>query len=347
MKKRLICIALSFLILMTGCSNSSASNQGSNVITDLAGDEVELPDEIVGVITRVNTASFMAAMGKADLIKGTYKYMQNDKWAGFMFPELNNAVNFTSTPTAESFYELDANLCLWSSQGTSDSLRSHGIASLTITFEEDGAMKRTADIMGEIFDEKKWAEKWNEYYDNTLEMIEKRTKDIENKKVVYYVHGAGNEGIYHTAAGGTISEKWILQSGGVFATHDTTGFGIDITAEELIKMDPQVIVIGGIYHEAMEEELYSDATLSQITAVKEQEIYNVPVGLIPWDQYGVEYPLLCLWTAKILYPEQFEDVDMIDETIKFYDEYCGVTLTKEQAQYMIDGKAPDGGSLHD
>ena len=355
MKKDLMCILLIMIMTLTcSCSKDSettaqtqADSSGAKTVVDLSGDEVKIPDDITGIITRVNTASFVAAMGKADLLKGTYKYMKNDKWSEFMYPALGNSENFPSTPTAESFYELDANVCIWSDRETAESLRSQGISALTMTINTPEDMRAVADLMGEIFNNRKWSENWNSYYSETLAEIEKRVNNIEDKKTVYYVHGAGNEGIYHTAAGGTISETWIVQSGGNFATHDTTGFGIDITPEELINIDPEVIVIGGIYYESMKDTFYSDTTLSQISAVKNNNIYNVPVGLIPWDQYGVEYPLLCLWTAMTLYPEQFEDIGIIDETIKFYEDFCGVKLTKEQAQYMIEGKAPDGGKLLD
>mgnify|MGYP002423870667 CR=1 FL=1 len=84
-------------------------------------------------------------------------------------------------------------------------------------------------------------------------------------------------------------------------------------------MDSDAIVIGGIY-------------------------YNVPVGRIPWDPYGVEYPLLCLWMAKMVYLVLFEYVDFAKETKSFYAGLCGVELPDEDAGYLLAGKAPGGGA---
>ena len=332
---------LPVLLLLTCCSQNVT---GDRTVIDPTGDEVTIPDEITGIIARVNTASYVAAMGHADLIKATYKYMANDRWAGYMYPALANAVNLTGSPTAETFYELDANLCIWSDREKNTALREQGISAFTDKPED---MPGTVRTLAGIFGEEEWAEKWVSYYKATLEMIEKRTSGIQEKEVVYYVHGAGNEGIYHTAAGGTISETWILQSGCRYATEGTTGFGIDITPEELISIDPDVIVIGGIYYEEMMDTLENTSALSEIRAVQDDRIYNVPVGLIPWDQYGVEYPLLCLWTAKTVYPEAFEDVDLTKETKSFYADFCGVELSDEDVTYLLEGKAPGGGSLLD
>ncbi|MBR4795442.1 MAG: Fe3+-citrate ABC transporter substrate-binding protein, partial [Lachnospiraceae bacterium] len=53
---------------------------------------------------------------------------------------------------------------------------------------------------------------------------------------------------------------------------------------------------------------------------------------------GVDTPLTLLYLAKCAYPEKFEDIDMIAETIKYYKEVFGVTLTQEQAERIF---APD------
>ena len=334
-----------FLLAFSFCACGSEPPQASErTIVDPAGDEVTIPDEITGIICRVNTASYTAAMGKADLIKGTYKYMKNDKWASYLYPTLEDSVNLTGDPTAESFYDLDANLCIWSDREMNAALREQGISAITDLPED---MPKTVKVLAELYGNPELAEKWTAYYQKTLDEIKTRTDSITDKQVVYYVHGAGNKGIYHTAAGGTISETWILESGCKYATEGTVGFGIDITPEELIKIDPDVVVIGGIYYENMEKTFYEDVSLSELKAVKEGKIYHVPVGLIPWDQYGVEYPLLCLWTAKTVYPEAFADIDIAMETKAFYEQYCGVTLSDQDVNNLLNGKAPDGGSLLD
>ena len=342
MKTKVLATVLIIICALVVCGCGGSTPHSEKMLIDPFGDEVVIPDEITGIIARVNTASYTAAMGKADYIKATYKYMKNDVWAGYVFPSLQDTVNLTGSPTAETFYELDANLCIWSDRTLNESLREQGISAITDKPED---MPATVRVLAELYGEPEWAEKWIAYYESTLNEIQSKTSHLTDKQVVYYVHGAGNQGIYHTAAGGTISETWILESGCRYATEGTEGFGIDITPEELIQINPDVIVIGGIYYQAMEDTLYQDPALSEIDAVKNGKIYHVPVGLIPWDQYGVEYPLLCLWTAKTVYPELFEDIDIVQETLNFYEQYCGVKLTEQETQYLLAGLAPDGGSL--
>ena len=344
--KKIISLAV---VVAIGVACLSACNspepQEGKYITDPVGDSVLIPEEITGIICRVNTASYLAAMGKSNLIKGTYKYLKTNCWADYLYPGLGSAENFKASPTAESFLELNANLCIWSDKTMNASLRSQGISAITDNPNSAEDMKNTAKIIANIFGEDEWANNWISYFDNTMLLIETRLENVSNKKVVYYVHGAGNQGIYHTAAGGTASEMWIVQSGGAYATSNTSGFGIDMNAEALIEMNPDIVLIGGVYHESLTQDFYDNSYFSEINAVRNNQIVNVPVGIIPWDQYGVEYPLLCLWTAKTLYPELFSDIDIVAETMNFYNVYCNLNITYNDAQNIIDGKSPSGGSL--
>ena len=46
---------------------------------------------------------------------------------------------------------------------------------------------------------------------------------------------------------------------------------------------------------------------------------------------GVDTPITLLWLAQTAYPELFEDIDVVAETVKYYQEVFGITLTEEQA----------------
>lgn len=178
-RKRVSILAfiMAFILLLYGC-NKSVSPTG-HIIKDPFGDDVAIPQKITGIIARVNTASYVAAMGKAELIKATYKYMANDKWASYMFPSLSSTVNLTGSPTAESFYELDANFCIWSNRSLNETLRSQGINAFTDKPED---MPQTVRILADIFESPEWAEQWIAYYNDTLNMIRDRTSQINDKK---------------------------------------------------------------------------------------------------------------------------------------------------------------------
>ena len=75
--------------------------------------------------------------------------------------------------------------------------------------------------------------------------------------------------------------------------------------------------------------------------IKNGNVYTMPIAVIPWDMYGVEYPLWILWTAKTLYPDLI-DKDIIIETREFYKQFFDVELTDTQINYILNGLAPNG-----
>lgn len=41
------------------------------------------------------------------------------------------------------------------------------------------------------------------------------------------------------------------------------------------------------------------------------------------------------WTAKCIYPEEYQDIDMVSTTQEFYSEFYHFDLSDEQAKQML------------
>ena len=61
----------------------------------------------------------------------------------------------------------------------------------------------------------------------------------------------------------------------------------------------------------------------------------MPLGMYRSYTAGIDTPITLLWLAKTVYPEKFEDIDITDETKKYYKELFGIDLTDEQAQKIF------------
>ena len=77
------------------------------------------------------------------------------------------------------------------------------------------------------------------------------------------------------------------------------------------------------------------------TAVKNGNVFKVPMGIAPWNRYGIEMALMIPWTSSVAYPDLVE-FDALHETINLYKSFTGYELTEEQAQYILDGLTPSG-----
>ena len=177
----------------------------------------------------------------------------------------------------------------------------------------------------------------------TISYIAEKIKDVpmSERPVVHYVYAASNKGVTRTVGGGGIYDTWAEHSGAVLATKDYPVENERVSEEELLSINPDYIMIGGMSEHVVYEELMQNEAWSNADAIKNGRVYTMPIAVIPWDMYGVEYPLWILWTAQTLYPNLI-DKDMVIETREFYKLFFDVELTDTQINYILNGLAPDG-----
>ena len=79
-------------------------------------------------------------------------------------------------------------------------------------------------------------------------------------------------------------------------------------------------------------------------ALKGYRIVRNPSGAYQWDRHGPEFALQLLWTAKLLHPAQFRDVDMARETTGFYRRLFGYPMTAREAALILAAEPPPAAS---
>ena len=77
---------------------------------------------------------------------------------------------------------------------------------------------------------------------------------------------------------------------------------------------------------------------SVINAIKNHQVYKIPIGAYRWDPAGVETPLMVKWAAKIQYPDIFADMDMKEEVKEFFEFVYQYELTDEQVSEILDNR---------
>jgi iron complex transport system substrate-binding protein len=141
-----------------------------------------------------------------------------------------------------------------------------------------------------------------------------------------------------------MQEEWITMGGGQLATAELfQGMTKEITPEELIKLDPDYIVVGGLNQATAHKALMADTNLANLKAIKDGHVYRIPQGTFQWDRFGSESALQVVWMAKTLYPDKFADVDLKKMTVDFYKDYLDYDLSSEYADAILAGKnSPTG-----
>lgn len=169
------------------------------------------------------------------------------------------------------------------------------------------------------------AEKILKYYDDTLALVAERFKDIpesERKKVFL----AGADGFLSSCGTDFYQHYLIEQAGGINVAAELTGGWQEVSAEQVVSWNPDVIILDPYCKDKPEDAVKMNPGLKAITAVQAGFVYNFPsVGQwtfpIPQSAMGV------LWLSEKLYPDLYEDLDVAAEADKYYKEFFGVTYS--------------------
>lgn len=179
------------------------------------------------------------------------------------------------------------------------------------------------------------AKKYNHELDGNISLVKRHLKGVKQRPTV--VHFVNSSDLTKVDGKKTIVDQWIKLAGGKNAI-TKTGNQITVTAEELLKVNPDVIIVGSCSTAKARQALKSNQQLRNLKAVKDNKVYGNPQGTFPWDRYSAEEALQILWAAKLLHPNQLKDINMTQQTKKFYQTYYHYRLSDKQVQQILNGE---------
>ena len=334
--KTFIVISLIALLAFTcGCTGQEqATDSGTKVVTDMAGREVTIPKNIDSIVTIGPVPvmnSFIFAIGQGDKIAND---LPESFVRGGMYecqyviePGLRNKPRIQATfedINLEELMKINPDVAFTTSMTSVETLDKRGITVIYLPVTETSAegVKDLMRLLGEVFGEQERAERYARYFDETVARpgrVVESLPDDQRPKVLYCNY---NDMTAH-------HRWWIEEAGGISVAKNSAAARITFDPEKLIAWNPDVIIVFTPEQIAL---IQGDTRLSGVSAVKNG---NVHVG--PWS-YSSDQPLMVLWTAKTIYPEQFKDLDMEAEVIAFYKEFFDCEITRDQAAEVLSRK---------
>ncbi len=107
-----------------------------------------------------------------------------------------------------------------------------------------------------------------------------------------------------------------------------------VSVEQIVQWNPDIIIVGG-------QDASPDADpLATIPALRGRRVVRNPSGVYQWDRHGPEFALQVQWTAKLLHPAQFADLDMTRETMAFYRRFFDYPLSADEAGRILAAQPP-------
>lgn len=336
------------LVLITGCGTENASQgtkQENHTITDIGGAQVQLPTEVKRIADLWPANNQVVLMlGGADKLVATTQYVQTLPWFSHIYPKIKDISapdRFGFDVQLEELQKVKPEVIIVNSMKQAEQVRQGGFTAVQMEFTDYKGLREvvtmTADILGDKAPD--IAKDYITYLDKNIGIAEDKTKALTDAERPTVMHIASGENLLKVDGTKTIIDEWIRYAGGKNAI-DQKGRGLTLTMEEIIKANPDIIIVGDVNSKAAIEKIMNDPQWSSIKAVQNRRVYSNPVGTFKWDRYSAESALQILWAGQIIQPQLFNDIDLVKETKSFYKTFLHYDLSDAAAQRIIAGEGP-------
>jgi iron complex transport system substrate-binding protein len=169
-------------------------------------------------------------------------------------------------------------------------------------------------------------------------------KDEEKKKVFFLFQY--NDSTMITSGKNFFGQWWADASGCINVAKELEkDNAVPTNLEQIYAWDPEMIFLTN-FTTALPADLYENKigsyNWSEVKAVKDKEVYKMPLGMYRTYTPGIDTPITLLWFAKTAYPDMFKDVDLMKETREYYKDIFSVDLTDDQIKSIFNPNANAG-----
>ncbi|WP_048189700.1 ABC transporter substrate-binding protein [Methanobacterium sp. SMA-27] len=172
------------------------------------------------------------------------------------------------------------------------------------------------------------------FYDNVLNKVNSTSSTIPDteKKRVYYARDS--TGLMTNPEGSTHTQLIELSGGINVAQVPLTKGSIGVSMEQILDWNPDVIIASD---PSFYNNVYSNPLWQNVKAVKDKQVYLVPNSPFNWFEGppGANTIIGIPWTAKVLYPDKFKDIDLKNLTKEYYSNFYHFNLTDDQVYNIL------------
>ena len=362
----LICLVMS-VSLLTGYSETKAATEEptqsaeqdatqetaeTREITDMAGRKVTVPtaENIESVFSAGPVAAIFLYMVVPDKLLG-WNYELNDVEKSIILDKyqdlpnfgMGDAVNYEAVIAANPTIAINSGKINDAMVSDCDALsESLGIPVVAV----DNELNNSAEafrFMGELLGVEDHAEELAQYAEQIFTDINALSDIPEEKKVSVYF-GNGEDSLETAPRGSQHAQILdVINAVNVADLELGDGSRVQISAEQLLAWDPDVIVVNGEPKadksgSSAAEDILSNPDYASLKAVQDQKVYGTPNAPFSWvDRPAGPNRLIGMrWFSALIYPEYIK-CDINEEIHKFFDLFYHVDLSDEQLENVLKG----------
>ncbi len=326
--------ALLFISILVIPILAGAGQAEPRVLEDMAGRSVVITSPVNKIVTTFKPASLCVfSLGLAHKLVGIDTSSKKDRMHQAIFPNVVNLAGVGSKTMGinfETLVSLKPDLVILYAQkdglALAQRLDAMGIPSMVILPETFDTIKASLALIARAAGIERNPESVANEMDRILDIVNQGLKGLtlEGKKTGYF---ASARGVFNTATGNMLQDEIFTRAGVDNVSHNLTGYFQDISPEQLVKWNPDIVVISQ-HMKTGEARRIFDTALKEISAVAGHRVYRCPSSLAPWDFPSPLSALACLWTAQKTYPERFLDLDIKKIADEFHANLFGRTMSE-------------------
>ncbi|NSY28755.1 ABC transporter substrate-binding protein [Blautia sp. MSK.21.1] len=321
-------------------------------ITDMAGRKVTVPaaEDIESVFSTGPVAAIFMYMVAPDKLLG-WNYELNDVEKSIILEKyhdlpnfgMGDAINYEAVIAANPTIALNCGKINDAMVSDCDTLsKSLGIPVIAV----DNELNNSAEafrFMGELLGVEDHAEELAEYSEKIFTDIASLADIPEDEKVSVYF-GNGEDSL-ETAPRGS-QHAQILDAVNVTNVADLElgdGSRVQISAEQLLAWNPDVIVVNGEPKadksgNSAAEDILGNPDYASLKAVQDNKVYGTPNAPFSWvDRPAGPNRLIGMrWLSAVVYPEYIK-CDVNEEIREFFNLFYHVDLSDEQLENVLKG----------
>ena len=332
----------------SAAGDKAAQAEGTRIITDSAGREVEIPSEITKIAPSGPLAQIVLYTVSPDKLAGlaadfsneAKQYIDEKYWGLPKFGQFygkNASLNMEALIAEAPDVIIDIGEAKKTVKEDMDALQEQ--LNIPVIFVEATlpTMADAYEMLGDITGEKEQAGKLADYCRAEIGKADQNAAAIADadRKSVYF--GLGEDGL-HTNAKGSIHADVIDRIGAVNAADVeavSSGGGSEVTFEQVLLWNPDLIIVDS---QKLYDTLTADPMWQELDAVKNGKIFKIPTAPYSFmsSPPSVNRMIGIEWLGSLVYPEIYTS-DIREEVKNFYQLFYHIDVTDEKLEAILKG----------
>ena len=332
----------------SAAGDKAAQAEGTRIITDSAGREVEIPSEITKIAPSGPLAQIVLYTVSPDKLAGlaadfsneAKQYIDEKYWGLPKFGQFygkNASLNMEALIAEAPDVIIDIGEAKKTVKEDMDALQEQ--LNIPVIFVEATlpTMADAYEMLGDITGEKEQAGKLADYCRAEIGKADQNAAAIADadRKSVYF--GLGEDGL-HTNAKGSIHADVIDRIGAVNAADVeavSSGGGSEVSFEQVLLWNPDLIIVDS---QKLYDTLTADPMWQELDAVKNGKIFKIQTAPYSFmsSPPSVNRMIGIEWLSSLVYPEIYTS-DIREEVKNFYQLFYHIDVTDEKLEAILKG----------